>query len=259
MILVGTSGYDYPEWRNVFYPTGLPREEFLRYYASKFSTVEINNTFYRMPSDYQMRNMIKKSDGKLLFSLKATQVLTHEQNADWQKESEKFITAIRPLMQDKLLVSVLFQFPQSFHYEKDNRIYLDKLLESFNEIPCVVEFRQKEWFTPRVYDGLAKRNVGLCLCDLPSLKSLPTLVPVITSSTSYLRFHGRNAQNWYGAKGTNGSDRYKYLYSQQELTDSLGVIKSLVPRSKIVNVFFNNHPGGAAAVNAITLKELLNL
>lgn len=258
LILTGTCGYDYPEWRNVFYPQGLPREEFLMYYAARFSALELNYTFYRMPLEQQMRGIIKKSGGRLKFSIKATRTMTHEVTSDWETQASLFKEAVFPLLKDNLLSCVLFQFPQSFHYEKDNRIYLDKLLSSFSDIPSVVEFRHNNWLNDRVYEGLNRRNTGICLCDMPALKNLPGFVPIVTGTTAYIRYHGRNAQNWYGSAGSNGSERYRYLYSPKELTEAVPVIQSLATRSRLVHVFFNNHPGGAAAVNALSLQEMLD-
>lgn len=256
--MCGTCGYDYPEWRNVFYPQGLPREEFLTYYAARFGALEVNYTYYRMPTEYQLRDMLKCSNGKILFSIKAPQLLTHTVSAAWTKDAECFRNALLPLKNAGVLSAVLFQFPQSFHYIPDNRIYLGKLLEAFPDLPSVVEFRHTDWYTDRVYEGLNRRKTGICICDMPQLKFLPKIIPVVTGNTGYIRFHGRNAQNWYGSSGVNGSDRYRYLYTEKELSDSVQTVRTIAAQSKIVHVFFNNHPEGGAAVNAVMMQDLLN-
>ena len=93
-------------------------------------------------------------------------------------------------MADGSLTALLFQFPQSFRYEPDNRVYLAGLLAEFSGYPSVVEFRSDAWMQNRVYDGLEARGAGICVCDLPSLRGLPKLVPVATGGRGYIRFHG---------------------------------------------------------------------
>ena len=100
-------------------------------------------------------------------------------------------------------------------------------------------------------------NTGFCVCDMPHLKSLPAFIPITTGGIGYIRFHGRNTENWYTNNGVNGSARYCYLYNNSELQETSLLIKSISVKSKITHVFFNNHPNGAAAVNAKQMKEIL--
>ncbi len=256
-IVIGTSGYDYPEWKDVFYPKELQRNAFLDYYAQFFSAVELNYTYYKMPGEKGIRELITKTDRPLVFSIKAHKSLTHEITAQWKEDAACFKNALRPLLERDRLTSVLFQFPQSFHYTQDNRLYLDSLIKELAPLPVIVEFRHKEWMIDRVYEGLDKRGIGICIVDMPELYHLPGFHPVVTGNTAYLRFHGRNAQSWYTASEQNGSSRYNYLYSVKELENTIPVIKFLKTKARLVQIFFNNHPGGAAAVNAKKLKELL--
>jgi len=263
-ILCGTSGYDYPEWRGVFYPEDLPRGEFLAYYASRFPALEINSTFYRMPSETNMRSMLNRSGGRLFFSVKAPQLFTHGTGAGWQTAAAEFRAAILPLANSGMLSAVLFQFPQSFHYEPDNRIYLNNLLAAFSGCPSVVEFRHAAWFTERVYEGLDRRGTGIVVCDMPRLSALPPPVPVVTGGRAYIRFHGRNSGSWYAqteqgdgkAENDNGKKRYAYTYTEKELAAEVPLIVKLTAKGKMTHVFFNNHPDGAAAINAGRMREL---
>ena len=172
-LLIGTSGYDYPEWRGIFYPENLKRQEFLLYYASIFNALELNNTFYNMPTADRMLGFYEKSGGNLQFSVKANRLLTHEVGADWTLQAKAFRDAVNPLLEKASLCALLFQFPQSFHYTKENRIYLAKLLQEFPDFPLVVEFRHAEWLRPSVLQGLEKRGSSLAFCDMPDLKYLP--------------------------------------------------------------------------------------
>jgi uncharacterized protein YecE (DUF72 family) len=258
-IVCGTCGYDYPEWRDIFYPAGMDRKNFLSYYASKFTALEVNFTYYRMPTEYQFRAMMEKTEQKLLFSIKAPQVFTHDILETWEQDVVRFRAALLPLLNAGVLSAVLFQFPQSFHYTPDNRKYLSKLLDSFPDTPKVVEFRHNEWFSDRVYEGLSKRSIGLCMCDMPQLKALPSFIPIVTGNIGYIRFHGRNSNNWYNASGENGSSRYEYLYSKDELQSFIPDINKMNEKAKIVHVFFNNHPKGGAVVNALMINEILGI
>lgn len=115
--LVGTCGYAYSQWRGVFYPERLKSEDFLAYYATKFPTVEVDSTFYRMPTSSFCASLRDKSGGSLLFSLKAPQTFTH-QVGDWKGDAALFRSAVEPLAQSGQLSALLFQFPQRFHYTR---------------------------------------------------------------------------------------------------------------------------------------------
>ena len=259
-ILLGTSGYDYPEWKGVFYPDDLKRKDFLSYYSTQFNALELNNTFYNMPDSQRMLSFYERSEGRLSFSVKANRLLTHEVGADWVLQAKLFRDAVSPLMEKQALCTVLFQFPQSFHYKNDNRIYLAKLIDEFKDFPVVVEFRHNEWIKESVLAGLNDRGASIALCDMPDLKYLPKLAPTSPSgSLFYLRLHGRNADAWYADTNTpNGSARYTYDYSDNELKEFVPVIKNVIITGKKPVVFFNNHPNGSGAKNAKRLFELLN-
>ncbi len=256
-IYIGTSGYDYPEWKGILYPHELPREEFLAFYTEHFNALELNYTYYGMPDEYQMSSMVKRSGGKLHFSVKAHQSLTHKITvSSWRDSAHEFTRALYPLIAKDLLLSVLLQFPQSFHYDLDERRYLDNLVCALGKescLPLVVEFRHNSWQNERVWDALKARNIGWCVCDLPELRNLPAFKPVVTSQSSYLRFHGRNSGTWHG---TNARDRYEYLYTQDELEQFVPVVKMLSLDARLVQVYFNNHAKGHAVVNAQKMKIL---
>jgi len=277
-ILIGTSGYDYPEWKGVFYPDDLKRKDFLSYYAGVFNALELNNTFYNMPTADRLMSFYERSDGRLKFSIKANRILTHEIRGEWKSDSKIFIDAVSPLAQKDSLCSILFQFPQSFHYTKENRIYLSDLINEFKGFPVVIEFRHVEWIRESVLEGLESRGAALCYCDMPELKYLPNnalksievVEPVETkASIFYLRLHGRNGENWYSnntsAPGTphvldsSPSARYTYNYTDAELSEFTPIITQAVITGKKPIVFFNNHPNGSGARNAVKLKEMLKL
>lgn len=282
-LLIGTSGYDYPEWKGVFYPEDLKRKNFLSFYATQFNALELNNTFYNMPTAERLLSFYERSEGKLSFSVKANRLLTHEIGADWQVAAEDFKEALKTLNEKERLSAVLFQLPESFHYTNDNRIYLAKLIAEFEGFPVMIEFRHKEWIRESVFEGLEMRKSGIVFCDMPmchlaqmsiisnyangakrrmpQLKNLPdgtvTKTPFI-GSNAYIRLHGRNEGAWYAVgESLNGSTRYCYDYSENELAQFVPIIKQAKQEGKKVQVYFNNHPNGSGAMNGLKLKEMI--
>lgn len=256
-IYIGTSGYDYPEWRGILYPENMSRDGFLACYAEQFNALEINYTYYSMPDERHMSAMLKRGNGKVHFSVKAHGSLTHEVKVSaWRENAALFRQALSPLVRENKLLSVLLQFPQSFHYAEDERRYLDSLVRELSSLPLTVEFRHASWQNERVYEGLRERNIGWCVTDMPELSKLPSRKPVKTAAASYLRFHGRNKASWYG---TNARDRYDYLYTDAELESTVPMIQAIAGQSKLVQIYFNNHAKGQAVVNARKMKLILSL
>ena len=266
-ILIGTSGYDYPEWKGVFYPLEIKRADFLSYYSTQFNALELNNTFYNMPTTDRLVSFYERSEGRLQFSIKANRLLTHEVDLQWQNAAADFKTALNPLLEKDVLSAVLFQFPQSFHYINENRIYLAKLIAAFDGFPVVIEFRHKEWIRESVFEGLVQRKASVAFCDMPQLKYLPkmpvvepvesTVCSAFIGPNAYIRLHGRNADAWYSARQEqNGSARYEYNYSEEELSKFVPIVHVASEEGRKVQVYFNNHPKGNGAKNAKKLKEM---
>ena len=269
-LLIGTSGYDYPEWKGVFYPADIKRKDFLLYYSTIFNALELNNTFYNMPTSERLISFWERSEGRLNFSVKANQLLTHEITASWKDAAKDFKNAVSPLQEKDALSAVLFQFPESFHYTKENRIYLAKLIKDFEGLPVMVEFRHREWVRPSVFEGLEERNAGIVFCDMPQLRNLPdgkVLRTPFVGGNAYIRLHGRNAGAWYCREGQdgentpnlgkNGSARYCYDYSDLELQEFVPVVGQALDEGRRVQMFFNNHPNGSGARNAKRFQEMI--
>jgi len=255
-LYIGTSGYDYPEWKGLFYPEKMARTKFLEYYSTQFNSLELNGTYYRMPSASQMRNMVDRSGGKVKFTIKAFKDMTHAlDKSQYQQLVFEFRKALDPLLYNNLLLCVLFQFPESFHYDKHERLYLDMLLKEMSDVPIVVEMRNTKWQNEQVYNALRERKIGWCITDNPNLSNLPKLDYICTSDIAYIRFHGRNAAMWY--EGDNVT-RYDYLYSDEELQVFVNPILDLLKHTKIVQLFFNNHAKSQATINAKKIEFLLS-
>ncbi|HUX39648.1 MAG TPA: DUF72 domain-containing protein [Rectinemataceae bacterium] len=252
---IGTSGYDYPEWSGSFYPRGLGRKDFLPFYVAHFDTVELNFSYYGMPRAEQLARLLEASGPHCLFSIKANRSLTHEIDPDhWRESLVQYRESLDPLLPGRRLGAVLLEFPQSFHYEPERRRYLDELIRGFGEIPLVVEFRNMGWYNNRVFDALRERRVGIASLDVPKLHGLPPVIDLVTAPTAYIRFHGRNAEAWWG---TGAAARYDYLYSKEELQSWLERVKGIADKAERLLIYFNNHFNGQAIKNAAMLKELL--
>lgn len=261
-ILIGTSGYDHPELKGSFYPLNLARKDFLSYYSTKFNALEINSTFYGMPTAERIKSFYDRTEGRIKFSIKLTRVLTHEIDSQWQLKVKEFRTALVPIVDKNALASILVQFPESFGYTQQNRFYLSNLLKELEGMPCVVEFRHKDWIRESVFAGLESRNAGIVFCDMPQLKNLPdgfsSRTPFI-GTNAYIRLHGRNQNGWY-AKNVYGEEthRYDYEYTIEELKSFIPIISNARKEGKTVQMYFNNHPKGTGFKNALELQDIVS-
>jgi len=254
-ILVGTSGYSYRDWVGPVYPEGTPQSEYLRLYSKMFSVVELNFSFYRQPEPAMLERMLKTSEGRVGFAVKAFRELTHEVSAErFEAVAGQFRDGIRPLAQADKLEAVLLQFPYSFHYTPPNREYLARLADRLAGLPLAVEFRNDEWFRTRVFEGLRQFEMALVSVDEPRLPKLPTPVEEVTAPLGYVRMHGRNAEKWWDG---DNQTRYDYSYNDDELREWLPRIASIVEKAAQLLVFFNNHWRGQAAENAKRLMALI--
>lgn len=255
-IMVGTSGFSYKDWKYVFYPAEIKQGDFLEYYSRHFKAVELNFSYYRLPEEKYSWSMIQKSNMKIEFSIKAFRGMTHEISQDsLESITPLFLKGIKPFLDEGVLGTILLQFPQSFHYTTENRIYLKSLIEKLASYPVVVEFRQKEWLRDSVFKALEDLEAGFVCVDEPALSSLIPPMTKYTSKLGYIRFHGRNSKNWYG---TDSTKRYDYLYSEDELNEWLPRIKEVAAHVEKLYIFFNNHAKAQAPENARMLINLLS-
>jgi uncharacterized protein YecE (DUF72 family) len=185
-IHVGTSGYSYKEWKGKFYPEKISPKEMLRFYSERLDTVEINNTFYHMPTESVLTSWAEQVPGDFVFALKAPQVITH-----WKRlqnvsgDTEYLFRTISVL--DRKLGPVLFQFPKSF---RANRTALRDFL---NLIPrglaCAFEFRSPSWLDEEILNLLREKGSGLCIADADES---PAKEIIRTAQWGYLRLRRSN-------------------------------------------------------------------
>jgi len=255
MVCLGTSGFSYDDWVGDFYPVGMPKREWLAYYAREFKTCEINSTYYALPAPSSLKSMVEKTGEGFVFSFKANQKMTHqfEDNAD---VFEAFCRILEPVISAGKLGCVLAQFPYSFKLNRQSRDYLELFKKRLGELPLVIEFRNAQWLRKEVFDWLRQQNIGFCCVDEPRLPNLLPPLAEATSNIGYVRFHGRNSAKWW--EHEHAYERYDYSYSPQELSEWLPKIKQLDSITEKTFVFANNHWRGQAVSTIRQLKVMLD-
>ena len=253
MIHIGTAGYSYKDWIGPFYPEGTKDTHMLDYYCLNFSFVEINSTYYHMPRLQLFESMNRKTPDEFKFAVKLFGGFTHERNVG-HEEAEQLKYALKPIVETGKLICLLAQFPYSFHCNPENMDHLKRIREWFSGYEVNIEFRNQGWVKGEVMELLKTERLGFVCVDEPGIKGLIRNVVASTSDVAYLRMHGRNAEKWYGGQG---SERYDYLYSRDELLEWVTRIRELDGRSAVTVVSFNNHPMGKAIENARALMGLL--
>jgi uncharacterized protein YecE (DUF72 family) len=234
---IGTSGWHYDHWRKVFYPEGLPKSKWLEFYSGLFSSVELNASFYRLPSENAFANWKDSSPPGFVFSVKVSRFITHiKRLKNIAEPISNFMARVQLL--DGKLGPLLYQLPQDLKRD-------DQALEDFVKVlPTnarhVFEFRHNSWFNDAIFDLLRHHNIGLCIYDMPDF-STPVMA---TSDFAYLRFHGNRRL-------------YSSSYSDEELEVLAGKVRGL--ETDVVYAYFNNDAEGFAVRNALTLKHLLEV
>ena len=179
--------------------------------------------------------------------------MTHEGAPDTARIRE-FLDAIEPLKQAGKYEGLLAQFPWGFRRTPASKTHLESLRASLPGEPLFAEFRNDSWAHPGLEAWLGERAIGYCAVDEPKLPGLMPPLALLTTDSAYVRFHGRNAANWWGRAG---GDRYDHDYSESELSEWLGKVAKLAEQAKRTYLFFNNCHAGQAARSAKLMQELL--
>jgi uncharacterized protein YecE (DUF72 family) len=228
----------------------------LDFYAKRFRTVELNFSYYRMPTERTTSSMVRRTPQDFLFTIKAHGDFTHQGERTPEGVAE-FKRGTAPLVDNDRLGALLFQFPYAFKNTPENQDYMRLLWDDFRPWPLVVEFRHRSWMTEEVFDLLREEQVGFCCVDEPDLPGLPPSVVAATSDVAYIRFHGRNRKDWWSEESRYA--RYNYSYTEEELTEWVDNIWGLAKQATSTFVFFNNHVNGQAPMNAEMLMSLMGL
>ena len=197
--------------------------------------------------------MVEKTPASFDFIFKTHQQSTH-QRQDGGQAVKNLLINLAPAVEAGKLSGLLAQFPFSFRNTENNRGYLVHMRELAKEIPLFVEFRHDSWNKPQLGDFLKSNNIAYVNVDEPQLKGLLPPQALVTAASAYIRFHGRNSAQWWQG---HGSERYDYLYSENELRQWTENIRTILRRSTKTYIFFNNHPRGQAVNNARQMAEII--
>jgi uncharacterized protein YecE (DUF72 family) len=231
MIWVGTSGYSYPEWKGRFYPESLPAAKMLPYYAERFSTVEINATFYRAPNEQILEGWSRATPPAFKLTLKAPKRITHDARLrDCGDRVRQFLETTATL--GPKLGALLFQLPPNL--KKDVGL-LDAFLDGFPPRVCAAfEFRHASWLDEEVYGRLRGRNLAVCVADSEKLST-----PVeITADYGYFRLRDEG-------------------YSPDDIARWADVIRDATSACRDVFVYFKHEDAGQGPELARMLMERL--
>lgn len=270
-VRIGTSGWNYPTgkgtWNGVFYPLPEDRErgfDELRFYAERFNTVEVNSTFYGQPRANVSLNWVKRTPTDFEFTVKLYQKFTHpgmsgDQTPVTPADVDAFKGGIEPLAAAGKLGPVLIQFPTSFQRTQEGIDYLHWLLTAFADYARVVEFRHRSWSDAgtATLSLLREHQAALVRIDEPKFES--SIRPdwsVHEADVYYVRFHGRNAREWWDH--AESEDRYNYFYSEEELAPIADKARQARDLKKKVYLLMNNHFSAQSVANATTLKKMLD-
>jgi uncharacterized protein YecE (DUF72 family) len=306
-LCIGTAGWSYPSppgaWTGIVYPARQgktwrgTRFDELAWYAERFDTVEVNTSFYRVPSVDMTRKWAARTPAGFAFSVKLFQKLTHPamfldrltKSPDAKTRAEEtgatepvrfsgshnvarlaaqvsqddvdaFKAAIDPLASAGKLGALLAQFPASFKADAPSRDYLAWLLETFRDHRVAVELRHRSW-SDRLGDTLEILNASKAAfvqIDEPKFRtSIAQNFLPNVTGFYYLRLHGRNAKAWW--KHDHPAERYNYLYSKEELDPFVEIAEAVRTLVKKMYLYTNNHFEGKAVANALMMKQSLGL
>lgn len=236
-LYIGTSGWVYNHWRGKFYPQGLAQTKWLEFYNQHFSTVELNNSFYHLPSEKAFATWREKSSAGFVYAVKVSRLITHlKKLRNVEGALENFLSRAQ-LLREKL-GPLLYQLPPHMHRN-------DAVLENFLQLlPSglhhVFEFRHQSWLDEDVFHLLRRYNVGFCIYDMPGL----TTPVVATADFAYVRFHG-------------SAELYGGCYTNSELEEWARRIARLGKGLKATYIYFNNDAEAFAVSNAKTLAKQL--
>jgi uncharacterized protein YecE (DUF72 family) len=278
-IRVGTSGWSYPSgkgtWNGVFYPVqrsrrqkGAPKFDELAFYAEHFDTVEVNSSFYRVPTENTVRAWVERTPPGFEFSLKLYQKFTHpdmfarstggDPSRLSQADVDAFRWAVNPLADAGKLGPLLAQFPASFKNEPESAGYLAWLLKAFGGLPVAVELRHRSWSDSpdEVRALLGAHHAAWAQIDEPKFKtSIRQSLQPDQGRFYYLRLHGRNAAQWW--KHDTSEDRYNYLYRPEELEPFAEAARVVSREEKKAYLYANNHFSAKSVATAAILKHQL--
>jgi len=237
LIHIGTSGWHYDHWSGPFYPEDLAKKEFLSFYQQHFHTVEINNSFYQLPSEKTLTEWRDCVPPGFIFAVKGSRYITHMKKLKDPGQSVPPLLERLQVLEDRL-GPILFQLPPRWHF---NEARLEAFLESLpRDFRYALELRDPSWLNQEAYRILNKHGAAFCIYELAGRLSPKE----VTADFVYIRLHGPG-------------DAYQGRYDKQTLGGWAGAISAWTAKGLTVFVYFDNDEAGYAAQNALELQDML--
>jgi uncharacterized protein YecE (DUF72 family) len=255
---IGPSGWSYEDWHGLVYPARKPRGfKPLAYLAQYFNAVEVNTSFYRIPSPRMTAAWPPQVPPRFRFAFKLTQTFTHQRAAfPAATEVRAFTDGTRPIREAGRLGPLLIQFPWSFRYAPESVDWLRRLADAFPDFDRYIEVRHASWDNADARAAIASAG-GYCNIDQPALHDCLGPSAHVTGHGAYVRLHGRNARNWF-RDDVPPFERYNYLYHESELREWVTRLNQMARQAHEIYVFANNHYRGQGPVNALELMAMLS-
>lgn len=259
LIRVGTAGWSYRDWEGIVYPeSGAGRSDHLAWMAEWFDLVEINVSFYRVPSPSTAAGWVRRvsHNPAFCFTAKLPQEVTHGDAPLDGSVMSDWLRFAAPLADGNRLAAALAQFPWSLRDTDLARERIDAIARAVRPIPLAVEVRHGSFGGESWTGWLRAHELSLAAIDQPLIGESIGPSSEVTASPAYVRLHGRNARKWFNHD--EAWERYDYLYSLEELSSWAARIESMARKGDVL-VVMNNHWRGQAAVNAVEMKQTLGL
>jgi uncharacterized protein YecE (DUF72 family) len=237
-IRIGTSGFHYKHWKGPFYPEKMPSSAMLNFYVQHFDTLELNNSFYRLPTVSAFACWRDATPENFVFAVKASRFITHNKKL---KDPENAVDNLLPRAAHlgTKLGPVLFQLPPKWRVNPERLRNLLLILSP--EIRYAFEFRELSWITPEIDSTLREFNAAFCIYELAGYQSPLS----VTADFTYVRLHGPEAGKYQGS------------YSERQLSHWARQIESWAKQLQAVYFYFDNDQAGYAAANALRLREMI--
>jgi len=282
--LVGTSGYYFNDWIGRFNPPKVTGRQLallsegeqadqdrLRFYQKYFPFVEVNNTFYHEPSPQYFDGVLSRSRASTQYAVKVHRDVSHTRK--WDPDAAKelmllHVGAVMPLAERGQFYSFLVQLEDRLNMDQRKLDYLLSAASVATDagLDVHIEFRHRSWHTMHALQSLKDAGVGICNTEIPPVPHAFPLKPYATSGKGYVRYSGRNLENWYPkGKQTTSQERlaarnarYDYLYTEDEVRERTDDQIALRQKVDCVAVAYNNHYNTQAVMNAVQNMKLLN-
>ena len=254
-VYVGIAGWSYPDWKGIVYAGS--KTDQLEYVSGFIDCVEINNTFYRPPSEETTKSWLESVSGKpdFFFTAKLHRDFSHEGRIE-PEMVEQFHKGFQPMLDVGKLKHLLVQFRYDFADCSDSRQHLTRITECFcDTFNLAVEVRHKSWEQEGALRFLGELGVSVCNLDYPTASNSFDMQYCTIGRNGYFRLHGRNEEKWFSRAGRD--EIYNYYYNSSELAGIKERIDRLAAAFETLTVIANNHFRGAELANAIELKCLL--